>query len=230
MCAGELADTVKKKPDRWRRGRRLVGWIIVFITLGTVSILSIRTVCNAIIPDTVLDESITTFIGNDPYTAHDLILAAERYVSDRIRFVAQAGSSISTLATYRCDGRDCQLEELITEVGTKRYISCFSRAPGNEKMTQFIFDIRRDHVKAETFSFDGGVWLSSRQMRDISPTIDEALLMVFDLVEPTFFERHTMTSVTLSALIDHWEVRVQGLTDNEQVTAQIPFETSASGE
>jgi hypothetical protein len=215
------------KRRKWIRG--LFGFLTILIILGGVSIVFIRTLCGDSIPDTMLNESITSFMGDASYTTHDLILAAEQYISNRVWFVARAGSSTWTSAIYQCNRQNCQLQRLHHEVGTKRYITCSRRMPGNEKVTQFRFDIMSDHIQAETFSAEGGIMLSPRQLREVSPTIDESLTMIFDRIDPAFLESYTTIVVNLSAHMGHWQVSIQDLTESEQITIQVPFNFNSSG-
>ncbi len=98
------------------------------------------------------------------------------------------------------------------------------------KSTTFSFDVLSNHVEARTYSMDGGIAISQRQIKEISPSIDETLVLVLDSLDPKFFENDSAAEITISARLDHWDVSVSNLDKNETVTLEMAFETNHSSD
>ncbi|MBZ0302545.1 MAG: hypothetical protein K8J31_22560 [Anaerolineae bacterium] len=211
--------------------RRLPKWLTrvtfllaTLLAFGVVSFIAVSTVCSASIPSTTINEPISTFVGTSDYDAQTLILKAEQVVSDNVRWIARAGSGYWTQAVYFCHEENCQLRRLQAEVGAQRYIACFRTIEGFGTSTDFIFDMDEGYVRATTYGGSGVRTLSDRQLRELSPTIEEALHIALSMADQDFLNRHPEIEVVITKSENHWTVELSN-SEEDQMRSEVPFQT-----
>lgn len=202
---------------------KLLFLLVSLLVLGVVSLVAVAAVCSASIPSTTIDEPISTFMGTSDYNAQTLILKAEQVVSDNVQWIARAGSGYWTQAAYLCHEENCQLRQLQAEVGAQRYIACFRTIEGFGTSTDFKFDVAEGYVKATTYSGSGVKTLSDNQLRELSPTLEEALYIALRMADQNFANQHPEIEAVIIRNESHWTVELKR-TEEDEVRFEVPFQ------
>ena len=223
-----MTEGVVQEASRPRRGRRYTIWIIAagILSLCTISFASTRAVCGfrRDNPAFSMDMTISEFMGQQNYTAQDLIEQSEQTLNRYAGLLGRANRGVWNKATYHCHNGGCELQRLNVELAIETVFPCFIDENGTTLgFTDFRFDILQNHVSARTGWYDrptmqdAGVRLSS-----VSPTIDEAVLDVARTL-PDVSPGGEAVIVDIHAGRDHWNIRVSETGVIEAFEVTVPF-------
>jgi hypothetical protein len=206
----------------------LVTFIAFVLSICIVASFSTLAICRvrADHPGYVIDMEISEFLGQNEYTAYDLMRHAEQNMDRYFGLMGRPARGAWTHGVFHCRSQRCELHQLRLELAIRTLFPCWIDEYGTTwGLTDFKFDISENNVQATTVWYDRPIlqaeWSS---LATISPTMTEAVASAAQSLQNSLSDGDTLVNVY--AKRNHWLIRFSTGEDSEDREIEIPFRES----